>query len=52
MVLREESTRKAELADLYNVLLPDENSECLNLILHTSAGKTIPLAMEGNLRMQ
>ena len=52
IMLRGESTRKAELADLYSVLLPDESSECLGLVLRTSAGKTIPLAMGGNLRMQ
>jgi hypothetical protein len=34
------------------VLFPDESSECLGLILRTSAGKTIPPAMGGNLRMQ
>jgi hypothetical protein len=44
--------RKAELADLCSVLLPDESSECLGLVLRISAGKTIPLAMGGNLRMQ
>jgi hypothetical protein len=27
MILRGESTRKTELADLYNVLFPDESSE-------------------------
>jgi hypothetical protein len=52
MMLRGESTRKAELADLCSVLLPDESSECLGLVLRTNAGKTIPLAMGGNLRMQ
>jgi hypothetical protein len=52
MMLRGESTRKAELADLCSVLLPDEGSECLGLVLCTSAGKTIPLALGGNLRMQ
>jgi hypothetical protein len=52
MMLREESTRKTELADLYSVLLPDESSECLALVLRTNAGKTIPLTIEGNLRMQ
>jgi hypothetical protein len=52
MMLRGESTRKAELADLCSVLLPNESSECLGLVLRTSAGKTIPLAMGGNLRMQ
>jgi len=52
MMLRGESTRKAELADLCSVLLPDEGSECLGLVLRTSVGKTIPLALGGNLRMQ
>jgi hypothetical protein len=52
MMLRGESTRKAELADLCSVLLPGESSECLGLVLRTSAGKTIPLALGGNLRMQ
>jgi len=52
MMLRGESTRKAELADLCSVLLPDESSECLGLVLRTNAGKTIPLAVGGNLRMQ
>jgi len=52
MMLRGESTRKAELADLCSVLLPDESSECLGLVLRISAGKTILLAMGGNLRMQ
>jgi hypothetical protein len=52
IILRGESTRKAELADLYNVLLPDEGSEYLGLVLRTSVGKTIPLALGGNLRMQ
>ena len=52
MMLRRESTRKADLADLCSVLLPDESSECLGLVLRTSDGKTIPLAMRGNLRMQ
>jgi len=52
MMLRGESTRKAELADLCGVLFPDESSECLGLVLRTNAGKTIPLAMGGNLRMQ
>ena len=51
MMLRGESTRKAGLADLYSMLLPDVSSECLGLVLRTSAGKTIPLAMGGNLRM-
>jgi hypothetical protein len=32
MMLRGESTRKAELADLCSVLLPDEGSECLGLV--------------------
>jgi hypothetical protein len=52
MMLRGESTRKAELADLCSVLLPDESSECLGLVLRTSAGKTVPLAVGGNPRMQ
>jgi hypothetical protein len=52
MMLRGESTRTAELANLYSVLLPDEGSECLDLVLRTSVGKTIPLALGGNLRMQ
>jgi hypothetical protein len=52
MILRGESTRKAELADLCSVLLPDEGSECLGLVLRTSVGKTIPLALGGNLRIQ
>jgi hypothetical protein len=52
MMLRRESIQKAELADLCNVLLPDESSEYLDLVLRTSAGKTIPLAMGGNLRIQ
>jgi hypothetical protein len=52
MMLRGESTRKAELADLCSVFLPDKSSECLALVLRTNAGKTIPLAIEGNLRMQ
>jgi hypothetical protein len=51
IILRGESTRKAELADLYNVFLSDEGSEYLEFILRTSAGKTIPLALEGNLRI-
>jgi hypothetical protein len=34
------------------VLLPDEGSECLGLVLRTSVGKTILLALGGNLRMQ
>jgi Centromere DNA-binding protein complex CBF3 subunit, domain 2 len=51
MMLRGEFTRKAELADLCSVL-PDESSECLSLVLRTSAGKTILLAMGGNLRIQ
>src|SRR5437762_14313231 len=38
--------------DLCSVLLPDESSECLGLVLRTSAGKTIPLALGGNLRKQ
>jgi hypothetical protein len=49
MMLRGESTWKAELADLCSVLLPDEGSEYLGLVLRTSVGKTIPLAMGGNL---
>ena len=40
MMLRGESTRKAELADLCNIL-PDESSECLGLVLRTNAGKAI-----------
>jgi hypothetical protein len=52
MMLREESTRKAELADLCSVLLPNKSSECLGFVLRTNAGKTIPLAIEGNLRIQ
>jgi hypothetical protein len=52
MILRGESTQKAELADLCSVLLPDESSECLSLVLRTSAGKTIPLAIRENLRLQ
>jgi Centromere DNA-binding protein complex CBF3 subunit, domain 2 len=52
MILRGKSTRKAELADLYSVLLPDKGSEYLGLVLRTSVGKTIPLALKGNLRMQ
>jgi hypothetical protein len=52
IILREESTRKTELTDLYNVLLPDEGSEYLGLVLRTSVGKTIPLALGGNLRTQ
>jgi hypothetical protein len=52
IILREKSTRKAELADLCSVLLPGEGSEYLGLVLRTSVGKTIPLALGGNLRMQ
>jgi hypothetical protein len=52
MMLRGESTRMAELADLCSVLLPDESSECLGLVLRTSAGKTIPLTLGSNMRMQ
>jgi len=52
MMLRGESTRRAELADLCSVLLPDESSECLGLILRTSFGKSIPLAAGGSPRMQ
>lgn len=51
IILRGESTRKAELADLCSVLLPNKGSECLGLVPRTSAGKTIPLALGGNLRM-
>lgn len=51
MMLRGESTRRAELADLYSVLLPDESSEYLGLVLRTSTGKTMPLAIGGNLRI-
>jgi hypothetical protein len=46
MILRVESTRKAELADLCSLLLPDESSAYLGLVLRTSAGKTIPLTIE------
>jgi hypothetical protein len=49
IMLRGESTRKAELADLCSILLPDESSEYLGLVLRTSVGKIIPLAMGGNL---
>jgi hypothetical protein len=52
MILRGESTRKTELTDLYSVFLLDESSECLALVLRINAGKIIPLAIEGNLRMQ
>ena len=52
MMLRGEFTRRAELADICSVLLPDESSECLGLVLRISTGKTIPLAMGGNLRTQ
>jgi hypothetical protein len=52
MMLRGESTQKADLADLCSVLLPDESSECLGLVLRASVGKTIPPAPGGNLRMQ
>jgi hypothetical protein len=52
MILRGESTRKTELADLCSVLLPNKSSECLSLVLRTNAGKIIPLAIKGNLRMQ
>ena len=51
-MLRGESTQKAELADLCSVLLPNESSECLGLVLHTNTGKTIPLTVGGNFRMQ
>ena len=44
MMLRGESMRKADLADLCSVLLPNESSECLGPVLRTSAGKTIPHA--------
>jgi hypothetical protein len=46
MMLRGESTRKAELADLCSVLLPDEGSECLRLVLRTNAGKMSDWCLE------
>jgi hypothetical protein len=52
MMLHGESTRKAELADLCSVLLPDESSKCLGLVLRIKVGKTIPLTVGGNFRMQ
>jgi hypothetical protein len=52
VMLRGESTRKAELADLCSMLLLDEDLECLGLVLRISAGKTISLALGGNLRIQ
>ena len=52
IILRGESTQKAELVDLYSVLLPNESLKYLSLILRISAGKTISLAIRGNLRMQ
>lgn len=52
MILRRESTRKTELEDLSIVLLPDESSEYLSLVLRTSTGKTISLAIGENLHMQ
>jgi hypothetical protein len=52
MILRRESTRKTELENLSIVLLSDESSECLSLVLRTSTGKTISLAIGGNLHIQ
>ena len=52
MMLRGESTRRAELPDLCAYDLPNEGSECLALILRIGRGKSIPLADGGNSRRQ
>ena len=52
MMLRGESTRRAELPDLCAYDLLNEGSECLALILRIGQGKSIPLADGGNSRRQ
>jgi len=47
MMLRGESTREAELADLYSVLLSDESSEYPSLVLRTAPVRPFRWRWEG-----
>jgi hypothetical protein len=51
IILREKSTRKIELTNLYNVFFLDEGSEYLSLVLRTNVGKIISLTLKRNLRI-
>ena len=42
-MLRSESSRYAELSELSSIMLPNEGSECMALVLQSHSGKTVKL---------